>query len=288
MMKRPLSAAAIAMSCMMTLGTTAAHADLLDDIMKAKKIRVATDLAIPPSGMLDANLKPTGSDVETAQLLAKDLGLELEFVQTTGATRIPNVQTNKADIIISTLSVTPERAKVIDFSKAYAALQSVVGCLKTVDAKSWDDLKGKTIAVSRGTTQDTELSNMKDRNLTLARFDDDATMVTAAVSGQADCVATSATIVNQIGVKTPRTPILTALSSNRRASPRSTRSSTAASFPRTCGAEPRRMRVVLRHHSSCNHEERFFNARRNRIGSRRFPVEGASQGGAAAPRIRRP
>ena len=45
-------------------------------------------------------------------------------MQTTGATRIPNVQTGKADIIISTLSVTPERAKVIDFSKPYAALQS--------------------------------------------------------------------------------------------------------------------------------------------------------------------
>ena len=89
--------------------------------MKAKKIRIATDLAIPPSGMIDAAMKPTGSDVETAQLLAKDWGLELEFVQTTGATRIPNVQTNKADIIISTLSVTPERAKVIDFTKPYAA-----------------------------------------------------------------------------------------------------------------------------------------------------------------------
>jgi polar amino acid transport system substrate-binding protein len=203
MMKQRLSAAAFAMTCMVALSTTAAHADLLDDIMKAKKIRIATDMAIPPSGMMDANLKPTGSDVETAQLLAKDLGLELEFVQTTGATRIPNIQTNKADIIISTLSVTPERAKVIDFTKAYAALQSVVACLKTVDVKGWDDLKGKTIAVSRGTTQDTELSNMKDRNLTLARFDDDATMVTAAVSGQADCVATSATIANQIGVKNP-------------------------------------------------------------------------------------
>ncbi len=206
MMKRSLSVAVFAMTCMAALGTSAAHADLLDDIMKAKKIRIATDMAIPPSGMMDANLKPTGSDVETAQLLAKDWGLELEFVQTTGATRIPNVQTNKADIIISTLSVTPERAKVIDFTKAYAALQSVVACLKTVEAKDWSDLKGKTIAVSRGTTQDTELSNMKDRNLTLARFDDDATMVTAAVSGQADCVATSATIANQIGVKNPSRP----------------------------------------------------------------------------------
>lgn len=180
-----------------------ARADLLDGIMKAKKIRIATDLAIPPSGMVDGQMKPTGSDVETAQLLAKDWGLELEFVQTTGATRIPNVQTDKADLIISTLSVTPERAKVIDFTKAYAALQSVVGCLKSLPVKDWPDLKGKPIAVSRGTTQDTTLTNMKDRDLRIARFDDDATMVTAAVSGQADCVATSATIVNQIGVKNP-------------------------------------------------------------------------------------
>ncbi|KAB0266481.1 transporter substrate-binding domain-containing protein [Microvirga brassicacearum] len=201
MMKRSFYTVAVATVCMAALGSVAARADLLDDVMKARKVRIATDLAIPPSGMVDGNMKPTGSDVETAQLLAKDWGLELEFVQTTGATRIPNVQTNKADIIISTLSVTPERAKVIDFTKAYAALQSVVGCLKSLEVKNWEDLKGKTIAVSRGTTQDTELTNMKDRNLTLARFDDDATMVTAALSGQADCVATSATIVNQIGVK---------------------------------------------------------------------------------------
>lgn len=205
-MTRPiLLATAVAVS-IAAMATTGARADLLDDVMAAKKIRIATDLAIPPSGMMDGSMKPIGSDVETAQLLAKDWGLELEFIQTTGATRIPNVQTNKADIIISTLSVTPERAKVIDFSKPYAALQSVVGCLKTVQVKDWPDLKGKTIAVSRGTTQDTALTNMKDRELTVARFDDDATMVTAAVSGQADCMATSATIVNQVGVKNPARP----------------------------------------------------------------------------------
>ena len=182
-MKRFLTLALLGTTALACAGQ-AARADMLDDITKAGKIRIATDLAIPPSGMIDSAMKPTGSDVETAELLAKDWGLQLEFVQTTGATRIPNVQTNKADIIISTLSVTPERAKVIDFSKPYAALQSVVGCLKSVEAKSWEDLKGKTIAVSRGTTQDTTLTNMKERDLKLARYEDDATMVTAAVSGQ--------------------------------------------------------------------------------------------------------
>ena len=205
-MKRFTFAIAAALGCLALLAAQPARADLLDDIMKAKKIRISTDLAIPPSGMMDANMQPTGSDVETAQLLAKDWGLELEFIQTTGATRIPNVLTGKADIIISTLSVTPERAKVIDFSKPYAALQSDVGCLKTLSVKDWADLKDKTIGVSRGTTQDTTLSNMKDKELKIARYDDDATMVTAAVSGQADCIASSATIINQIGVKSPSRP----------------------------------------------------------------------------------
>ncbi|WP_027551464.1 transporter substrate-binding domain-containing protein [Bradyrhizobium sp. Cp5.3] len=203
MTNRKLLGAAVSLCCLVMMAATPASADLLDDIMKAKKIRISTDLAIPPSGMMDASMKPTGSDVDVAQLLAKDWGLELEFVQTTGATRIPNVLTGKADIIISTLSVTPERAKVIDFTNRYATLQSDIGCMKSSSVKDWPDVKDKSIGVSRGTTQDTTLSNMKDKDLKIARFDDDATMVTAAVSGQVDCVGSSATIINQIGVKNP-------------------------------------------------------------------------------------
>jgi polar amino acid transport system substrate-binding protein len=195
--------AAISVCCLATMSAMPAFADLLDDMTKAKKIRISTDLAIPPSGMMDSSMKPTGSDVEVAQLLAKDWGLELEFVQTTGATRIPNVLTGKADIIISTLSVTAERAKVIDFTKRYATLQSDIGCLKSLNVKDWPDLKDKTVGVARGTTQDTMLSNMKDNERKIAHYDDDATEVTAAVSGQVDCVGTSATIINQIGVKNP-------------------------------------------------------------------------------------
>ena len=81
-----------------------AQADTLDNIRAAKKIRVSVDLAVPPSGMTDASMKPTGSDYDVAVLLAKDLGVALEVVPTVGATRIPNLQTGKADIIISTLA----------------------------------------------------------------------------------------------------------------------------------------------------------------------------------------
>lgn len=183
----------------------AAMADQYADIMAAGKIRVATDLAIPPSGMLDDDLQPIGSDVETARLLAEDWGLELEFVGTTGATRIPNLQTNKADIVISTLSVTPERAEVIDFSEAYAALRSVVGAPADSDISGWEDAQGLAISVTRGTTQDTHLTpQAAERGFTVTRYEDDATLVTAAVSGQAKAVATSETLVQQIGERNPQ------------------------------------------------------------------------------------
>ena len=135
-----------------------AHADALDDIQKAKKIRIAIDLGVPPYGMTDDKMAPSGSDVDTAKALAKDWGLEFELVPTTGATRIPALQTGKADLVISTLSITPERAKVIDFSLPYADHLSVVAALKTLPIKDMADLDGKKVAVVRGTTQDTDLT----------------------------------------------------------------------------------------------------------------------------------
>lgn len=185
--------------------TLPVSANALEEIQKRGEIHVATDLSIPPSGMLDASMKPVGSDVETAELLAKDWGLKLKFIETTGATRIPNLQTGKADIVISTLSVTPQRAQVIDFSRAYAGLRSVIGAPAATKISDWADLKGHAITVTRGTTQDSMLTKDAAKNgITIQRYDDDATMVTAAVSGQAYAVATSATLVNQINKQNPK------------------------------------------------------------------------------------
>src|SRR5882757_11345025 len=126
-------AAGAALSALVLLANgPGARADVLDDIKAARKIRIAIDLGLPPYGMTDDKMQPTGSDVETARLLAKDLGVEFELVPTTGASRIPSLQSGKADVVISTLSVTPERAKVIDFSPAYAPLRTVLAGVKSI------------------------------------------------------------------------------------------------------------------------------------------------------------
>jgi polar amino acid transport system substrate-binding protein len=183
-----------------------AHADLLDDVKAAKKIRIAIDLGVPPYGMTDGQMKPVGSDVETARLLARDLGVELEIVQTTGANRIPFLQTGKADIVISSLSVTPEREKVIDFSVPYAHILSVIAGPKSVGIKGFEDLAGKRVASTRGTTND-KLATEGARDAQIVRYDDDATLITAVTSGQADIVATSPALVKTMRENAPQRDI---------------------------------------------------------------------------------
>ncbi|UUZ78101.1 transporter substrate-binding domain-containing protein [Polaromonas sp. P1(28)-13] len=186
----------------LALAGLAAHADTLDNIRAAKKIRISIDVANPPSGMTDSAMRPTGSDVDVATLLAKDLGVALEIVPTTGATRIPNLQTNKADLVISTLAFTPERAKVIDYSIPYAGQVSLVGGIKGVNVKSMADLAGKSVAVNRSTTQDADLT-ANAKGATIVRYDDDAAVITAAVTGQADLVATSGALFQTMVNKAP-------------------------------------------------------------------------------------
>jgi polar amino acid transport system substrate-binding protein len=183
--------------------TGSAHADLLDDIKAAKKIRIAIDLGVPPYGMTDGQMMPTGSDVETARLLANDLGVELEIVQTTGANRIPFLQTGKADIVVSSLSVTPEREKVIDFSVPYAQILAVIAGPKSVAIKGFENLAGKRVASTRGTTND-KLATEGAKEAQIVRFDDDATLITAVSSGQVDIVATSPALVKTMRENAPQ------------------------------------------------------------------------------------
>ena len=201
-MKKAMTVLALAAAALVGIGA-AAHADQLDDIRKAKKIRIAVDLGVPPYGMTDDKLQPAGVDIETAKLLAKDWGVEFEHVPITGATRIPALQTGKADLVISTLSITPERAKVIDFSLGYAVLRTVIAAPKNVSVKSLADLDGKTVGTVRGTTHDTQLTKEGPKGMKLVRYEDDATEQQAFQSGQVDIFSTAEMLVPQIDKRAP-------------------------------------------------------------------------------------
>jgi len=195
-LRRTLLAASMAALCVPAL------ADSLSEVKAAKKIRVGIDLSAPFYGYVDDKLKPAGSDVEAAQLLAKDLGVELEIVNTTNSARIPNLLSNKVDLVISSLSITPERQKAVDFSIPYGAIQAAVGAPKALKITGIEDLAGKTVAVTRGGPQD-KIVTERAPQAKVVRFDDEAASITAAASGQADIVAITPPIIAAIAKRSP-------------------------------------------------------------------------------------
>jgi len=126
----------------------------LDRIIKEKKIRVTAEVTSPPFGILDKDNQPDGSEIATARQLAKDMGVELELVQVTGPQRIPALLSDRADLAISSLSITTDRAKTVWFSSPHGALSIVIGGGKNVNIKSAADLAGKKIGMTRATLEE--------------------------------------------------------------------------------------------------------------------------------------
>lgn len=193
MNRRTLLGAGISLATVSTLALPA-RADTLDTIKSRKKLMVAIDLGSPPFGQTDAQMQPAGSDVETAKLLAADWGMPLEIVQVTSPNRVPFLLTGKADMVIASFSVTEERQKVIDFSRPYGVIQIVVAAKKGTDIKDYAALAGKRVGTTRGSSNDKEFTSL-NTGAQIVRYDDDATLVTALVSGQVDIMATSPQIM---------------------------------------------------------------------------------------------
>src|SRR5260370_17874282 len=96
----------------MLLGAAPARSEsTLDKILKEKKIRVTIDVANPPFGVLGKDGQPDGSDVAVARKLAKDMGVELEFVQVPATGRIPALLAGRSDVTIASISVATARPK---------------------------------------------------------------------------------------------------------------------------------------------------------------------------------
>ena len=188
-MRRVFSAVLLALA----LIAPAAHAQVgtatTDEIIKRGKILIAIDTNNPPWGMLDTSMKPEGIDVDVANLLAKYMGVQLEIVPVTSQNRIPFIVTGKADLVMATLTITPERALQIWFSDPYAAQESIIMAPASTSITSFDDLKGKKVSVVRGAIQAPMVQKLAP-GANLMQFDNDATTIQALMTKQVDATAT--------------------------------------------------------------------------------------------------
>ncbi|WP_338561394.1 transporter substrate-binding domain-containing protein [Erwinia sp. E_sp_B04_7] len=195
-MKRALLAMAGAV--LMLSQVTHAMADQLQNIEKRGVLRVAVPQDFPPFGSVGTDLQPQGYDIDMAKYLAKQMKLKLQLVPVTSANRVPYLQTDKVDLVISSLGKNPEREKVIAFSRAYAPFFLGVFGPKDVQLKDAAALSGKSIGVTRGAVEDMVLSDVAPKDAQLKRYEDNNTTLSAYLSGQVEYVATGNLVVAAI------------------------------------------------------------------------------------------
>ena len=197
--RRLLLAALACAACTPALAQTA-----LDDILKAKTIKIAIPTDSPPYGFVGTDLQPQGLDVDMARLIATKLGVKAELVPVISANRIPYLQTKKAHLVISTLGKNAEREKVIDFTAAYSPFFQAVFAAKTLPIKSYADLAGKSVAVTRGAMEDQELAKVVPAGVDVKRFEDNNATVAAFVAGQTQAIAVGAAVAGAMMQKSPQ------------------------------------------------------------------------------------
>lgn len=193
----------LGLAATLSVWAPSASAQTVAELKKKGELTVGMLVDFPPYGTMNSSNQPDGYDADVARLLAKDLGVKVNLVPVTGPNRIPFLLTNKVDVLIASLAITPERAKQVQFSKPYAAASIVLYGAKKADLKTPADLKGKRVGVARASTQDIALTAVAPEGTEIRRFDDDASAMQALLSGQVDAIGCSTTVAAQIAKRAP-------------------------------------------------------------------------------------
>ncbi len=166
-----------------------AEESTLNTILKKKKLTVGmdiTDIRYQPFEMKNEKGEIVGFDVDFAKMMADELGVTLEIVQTSWDGIIPALINGKFDIIISGMSITTERNKAINFSRPYFLSGKCL--LINIDyagrISSYYDLDRQDIVVT-ATFYDDMILDRYIPNARIFRFETDEDAVLEVVEGRA-------------------------------------------------------------------------------------------------------
>jgi len=130
----------------------------IEEIKQRGTIRIGIFSDKPPFGYIDANGKNAGFDVFIAKRLAKDLlgdESKIDFVLVEPASRVEFLESNKVDIILANFTVTEERKQKVDFANPYMKVALGILSPSGQPITSVEQLKGKKLIVTKGTTAET-------------------------------------------------------------------------------------------------------------------------------------
>ena len=124
------------------------------DSQEQEVLTVAMELAYPPFETKDEQGNPSGVSVDFMKDFGEYIGKEIRIENISFDGLIPSLQTGKADMVMSSMTITEERKETVDFSEPYANALLAVLTNKDSQITSVDDLnqEGKKVAVKTGST----------------------------------------------------------------------------------------------------------------------------------------
>lgn len=173
-----------------------------DEIKESGKIKIGVFSDKKPFGYVDENGKYQGYDVYFAERLAKDMGVEIEYVSTEPASRVEYLKTGKVDVILANFTVTEERAESVDFALPYMKVALGVVSPDGALITEPEQLNGKKLIVAKGTTAETYFTENYPE-VELLKYDQYADAYNALLDGRGDALSTDNTEVLAWALQNP-------------------------------------------------------------------------------------
>ena len=165
------------------------EARTLDEIIKDGTIRVGVNPNFPPMSSFGMTNQLEGFDVDMGRLIAEKLGVDVEFVTTEAAQRVPFLVSNRIDIALGAMTRTSERAKLISYTvPLHSEAMGVITTDKNAVA-SWEELNREDITLvnMRGNLSVELLKDKLPKAKTLL-VDGNADTIRAIAQGRADAL----------------------------------------------------------------------------------------------------
>jgi len=172
----------------------------LANIKRTHVVRLGYRESSPPFSFLDHSNRPIGYSLELCEAIVEEIGVEVddanlkvEYVKVTSDDRIPAVTENKIDLECGSTTANAERAKLVAFSPLIfvAGTKLMVPKASTISAPA--DLKGKTVVVTKGTTNEQAMHAIDKKfslGLNIVTSPDHEQSYQMLVDGKADAFAT--------------------------------------------------------------------------------------------------
>lgn len=174
----------------------------LQDIKDSGTLVIGVFSDKKPFGYVDENGDYQGYDVYFARRLAQDLGVELKLVSVDAPNRVEYLTSAKVDIILANFTVTPARAEVVDFALPYMKVALGVVSPDSALITTAEQLAGKTLIVSKGTTAETYFTE-NHPEVRLLKFDTYTEAFNALLDGRGDALSTDNTEVLAWALENP-------------------------------------------------------------------------------------